>query len=209
MPRLCGPPVTSSSRSLPGWPHGRSAPETRSWFAGQPPSPRRLRVESRSGVARLARGARAHLPNRSVPVGCLGLGGFRRSRLLTRYLPAPSNLPRRQPRLPHGRVPMGSKLYVGPARAARSWRGALTPRPAIAEQGPARLVLDVRHNNGGNGALLPPVMRVLREFERRPGEIVVLMGGTPSRLHRSSLRKSTATRRPCSRASPRARARTS
>lgn len=49
---------------------------------------------------------------------------------------------------------------------------------AIAEHGPARLVLDVRHNNGGDATLLGPLMRTLREFERgRPGaELVVLMG---------------------------------
>ena len=49
---------------------------------------------------------------------------------------------------------------------------------AIAEQDPARLVLDVRHNNGGDGSQLGPLMRTLRELERtRPGaELVVLMG---------------------------------
>lgn len=47
---------------------------------------------------------------------------------------------------------------------------------AIGEHSPARLVLDVRHNNGGDATLLPPLLRVLREFERRPGELVVLMG---------------------------------
>lgn len=49
---------------------------------------------------------------------------------------------------------------------------------AIAEQDPARLLIDVRHNNGGDGSLLGPLMRTLREFERgRSGaEIVVLMG---------------------------------
>jgi hypothetical protein len=48
---------------------------------------------------------------------------------------------------------------------------------ALAEHSPARLLLDVRHNNGGDGSLLPPLMRTLRDFERRPeAEIVVLMG---------------------------------
>jgi hypothetical protein len=49
---------------------------------------------------------------------------------------------------------------------------------AVSEQRPSRLLLDVRHNNGGNGTLLGPLMRTLREFERsRPdAELVVLMG---------------------------------
>jgi len=46
----------------------------------------------------------------------------------------------------------------------------------IAEREPQCLLIDVRHNNGGDGSILGPLMRTLREFERRPGEIVVLMG---------------------------------
>lgn len=49
---------------------------------------------------------------------------------------------------------------------------------ALEEQQPARLVIDVRHNNGGNADRLGPLMEVLRGFEpARPAtELVVLMG---------------------------------
>ena len=49
---------------------------------------------------------------------------------------------------------------------------------AIAELKPQQLVIDVRHNNGGNGTLLGPLMRTLRDFEhsRADAELVVLMG---------------------------------
>jgi hypothetical protein len=48
---------------------------------------------------------------------------------------------------------------------------------ALVEQAPARLIVDVRHNNGGDGSLLTPLVHVLRDFDARPGtELVVLMG---------------------------------
>jgi hypothetical protein len=48
---------------------------------------------------------------------------------------------------------------------------------ALEEQAPARLVVDVRHNNGGDGSLLTPLVYALRDFDARPGtELVVLMG---------------------------------
>jgi len=48
---------------------------------------------------------------------------------------------------------------------------------AIAEHAPARLLVDVRHNNGGNGTLLPPLVKTLRAFDAaHPGGLIVLMG---------------------------------
>lgn len=48
---------------------------------------------------------------------------------------------------------------------------------ALTAESIVRLVVDVRHNNGGDATLLPPLLRVLKEFERRPrAELVVLMG---------------------------------
>jgi hypothetical protein len=49
---------------------------------------------------------------------------------------------------------------------------------ALTEQKPARLVIDLRHNNGGDASLLGPMMRALKEYEhsRSGAEIVVLMG---------------------------------
>ncbi len=48
---------------------------------------------------------------------------------------------------------------------------------ALEERPPARLIVDVRHNNGGDGTLLTPLVHVLRDYDARPGtELVVLMG---------------------------------
>jgi hypothetical protein len=50
-------------------------------------------------------------------------------------------------------------------------------RQALEEHAPARLVFDVRHNNGGDGSLLTPLVYALRDYDARPGtELVVLMG---------------------------------
>jgi hypothetical protein len=48
---------------------------------------------------------------------------------------------------------------------------------ALEEHPPARLVVDVRHNNGGDGTLLTPLVYALRDYDARPQtELVVLMG---------------------------------
>ena len=49
---------------------------------------------------------------------------------------------------------------------------------AIAEQDPDRLLIDVRHNNGGDASQLGPLVQEMRKFEqgRQGRELVVLMG---------------------------------
>lgn len=51
-------------------------------------------------------------------------------------------------------------------------------RTALRENDSKLLIVDTRHNNGGNNTLLRPLVRALIEFEMRSGEnrIVVLMG---------------------------------
>jgi hypothetical protein len=51
-------------------------------------------------------------------------------------------------------------------------------RAALLEQSASTLIIDVRHNNGGNNTLLRPLLRTMIEFEMRdPGHrIFVLMG---------------------------------
>ena len=49
---------------------------------------------------------------------------------------------------------------------------------ALGDRRPKLLVVDVRHNNGGNAELLPPLVGVLKAFEARPpvAKLVVLTG---------------------------------
>lgn len=49
---------------------------------------------------------------------------------------------------------------------------------AVRRMNPGVIIVDARHNNGGNLMLLPPLMAVFRQFEssRRDGRIYVLMG---------------------------------
>jgi hypothetical protein len=51
-------------------------------------------------------------------------------------------------------------------------------RTALMDEGAATLIVDVRHNNGGNNGLVRPLIRTLIEFEMRSPEhrIYVLMG---------------------------------
>jgi hypothetical protein len=77
----------------------------------------------------------------------------------------------------------GDTLYVqfnqvmnGPdeslAAFARRLEAALGDRP------PALLVIDVRHNNGGNAELLPPLVAVLKDFEaKQPTAKLVIITG--------------------------------
>jgi hypothetical protein len=47
----------------------------------------------------------------------------------------------------------------------------------LAEKKPGLLIIDVRHNNGGNADLLPPLMEVLKNYERNiQGKIVIITG---------------------------------
>lgn len=57
---------------------------------------------------------------------------------------------------------------------------------SIEDTGSQNLILDLRHNQGGNGAILPPLFRVLSYFEgaRPEGRVFVLAGrGTFSAAH--------------------------
>jgi hypothetical protein len=55
---------------------------------------------------------------------------------------------------------------------------ALRLEAALGEQPPKLLVVDVRHNNGGSAELLPPLVGVLKAFERKQpaARLVVLTG---------------------------------
>src|SRR3954470_9104169 len=48
----------------------------------------------------------------------------------------------------------------------------------VQETKPRAIIVDVRHNNGGNLTLLPPLLSVFREYEaaHKDGRIYVLMG---------------------------------
>jgi hypothetical protein len=62
-----------------------------------------------------------------------------------------------------------------PAESLAAFAGKLDS--ALKAKNPRLLIVDVRHNNGGNGNLLPPLVKVLSDFERsQKGRIVVLTG---------------------------------
>ena len=51
-------------------------------------------------------------------------------------------------------------------------------RDQIAQSNPQNLILDLRNNHGGNGSLLPPMLKTLQSFEimNPKGEVFVIMG---------------------------------
>jgi hypothetical protein len=75
-----------------------------------------------------------------------------------------------------------STLYVqfnqvvsGPDESLAAF--ALRLETALGEQQPKLLIVDVRHNNGGNADLLPPLVGVLKAFEAKPGAKLVVLTG--------------------------------
>ncbi|MEO5945188.1 MAG: hypothetical protein ABIP79_00115 [Chitinophagaceae bacterium] len=47
----------------------------------------------------------------------------------------------------------------------------------LAQKKPTLLIVDVRHNNGGNGDLTPPLINVIKDFEgNQSGKIIVITG---------------------------------
>lgn len=82
-----------------------------------------------------------------------------------------------------GAKPDGGTLYVqfnqvmdGPDESLAAFAQRL--EAALAERPPRLLVVDVRHNNGGNGDLLHPLIAVLKAFESKQptAKLVVLTG---------------------------------
>lgn len=84
---------------------------------------------------------------------------------------------------PHGLHVLEDALYVQfnqvqDAPGATLAEFAATLGRALDEHRPARLVIDVRHNNGGDSTLLTPLLAQMRRFEteRPDGALWILMG---------------------------------
>jgi hypothetical protein len=69
-----------------------------------------------------------------------------------------------------------NQVMDGPGQTIAQFAARLAQ--ALDEHDPSQLVVDVRHNNGGNSGLLAPLLDQLKRFEREhpEGRLVVLMG---------------------------------
>ncbi|MFT7487505.1 MAG: hypothetical protein ACI9F9_003366 [Candidatus Paceibacteria bacterium] len=69
-----------------------------------------------------------------------------------------------------------NKVRNAPQESIREFSARL--RTSLLDSGSTRLIIDVRHNNGGNNSLVRPLVRTLIEFEMRSPEhqIFVLKG---------------------------------
>jgi hypothetical protein len=83
---------------------------------------------------------------------------------------------------PHWMQPLNdSVLYVqfnqvadGPNESLATFTRRL--EATLREAEPKQLIIDVRHNNGGNAELLHPLIAVLRRFTQNSGRLVVISG---------------------------------